>query len=75
MCIRDSINREQAVLYAFNTLVNLGVVVYSPALGDYIFSYNDKIFDRVTYEGTLGWNVYKLKSAEGIIVDNEGRCV
>lgn len=66
------INREQAVLYAFNTLVNLGVVVYSPALGDYIFSYNDKIFDRVTYEGTLGWNVYKLKSAEGIIVDNEG---
>ena len=66
------INREQAVLYAFNTLTTLGIVVYSPALGDYIFSYNDKIFDRVTYEGTLGWNVYKLKSAEGIIVDNEG---
>ena len=66
------INREQAVLYAFNTLVNLGVVVYSPALGDYIYSYNDKIFDRVTYEGTLAGNVYGLKSAEGIIVDNEG---
>ena len=67
-----AINREQAVLYAFNTLVDLGVVVYSTALGDYIYSYNDAIFDRVTYEGTLGWNVYKLESAEGIIVDNEG---
>ena len=66
------INREQAVLYAFNTLTTLGIVVYSPALGDYIFSYNDKIFDRVTPEGTLGGVVYGLKSVKGIIIDNEG---
>ena len=66
------INREQAVLYAFNPLTTLGIVVYSPALGDYIFSYNDKIFDRVTPEGTLGGVVYGLDSDTGIVVDNEG---
>ena len=67
------LQRQQAILYAFNALTNekASVVVYSPSLGDYITKYGD-FADRVTYEGTLGWNVYKLASNTGIIVDNEG---
>ena len=67
------LQRQQAVLYAFNALTNekASVVVYSPSLGDYILRYGD-FADRATYEGTLGWNVYKLASSTGIIVDNEG---
>ena len=66
------LQRQQAVLYAFNALTNekASVVVYSPSLGDYILRYGD-FADRATYEGTLGWNVYKLASSTGIIVDNE----
>lgn len=66
------LQRQQAILYAFNALTNekASVVVYSPSLGDYIWAYGD-FADRVTYEGTLGWNVYKLASNTGIIVDNE----
>ena len=65
------LTRQQAILYAFNTLTSVGVVVYSPSLGDYILRYTS-FADRATMEGTLGWNVYGLKSVEGIIVDNEG---
>ena len=67
------LQRQQAILYAFNALTNekASVVVYSPSLGDYILRYGD-FADRATYEGTLGWNVYKLASSTGIIVDNEG---
>ena len=67
------LQRQQAVLYAFNALTNekASVVVYSPSLGDYILRYGE-FADRATYEGTLGWNVYKLASSTGIIVDNEG---
>ena len=65
------LRREQAMLYAFNTLTKVNCVVWSEALGDYIERYN--IFaDRYTYQGTLGWNVFKLNHAEGIIYDNEG---
>ncbi len=67
-----ALQRQQAILYAFNVLTNVGCVVYSEALGDYIYSYNNYIFDRYTYEGTLGWNIYKLSSKTGVIVDNEG---
>ena len=64
------LQRQQAVLYAFNALTNVGVVVYSPSLGDYILAYGD-FADRVTVEDTLGGAVYKLDSDTGIIVDNE----
>ena len=65
------LTRQQAILYAFNTLTSVGVVVYSPSLGDYILRYGD-FADRVTYEDTLGGAVYGLDSDTGIIVDNEG---
>ena len=66
-----ALQRQQAMLYAFNTLTKVDCVVWSEALGDYIERYN--IFaDRYTYQGTLGWNVFKLNHAEGIIYDNEG---
>ena len=65
------LQRQQAILYAFNTLTSVGVVVYSPSLGDYILAYGN-FADRATIEGTLGAKVYGLKSVEGIIVDNEG---
>ena len=64
------LTRQQAILYAFNTLTSVGVVVYSPSLGDYILRYGD-FADRVTYEDTLGGAVYGLDSDTGIIVDNE----
>ena len=64
------LRREQAMLYAFNTLSKVGQVVYSEALGDYIYKYTNA--DRYTPECTLGWSVFKLKSVEGQIVDNEG---
>ena len=66
------LQRQQAVLYAFNALTNekASVVVYSPSLGDYIWAYGT-FAERVTYEGTLGWNVYKLAVSEGIVVGNE----
>ena len=66
------LTRQQAILYAFNTLTSVGVVVYSPSLGDYILAYGKDIIDRVTIEGTLGEKVYGLGVTEGIIVDNEG---
>ena len=64
------LQRQQAILYAFNTLTSVGVVVYSPSLGDYILAYGN-FADRATIEGTLGAKVYGLASVEGIIVDNE----
>ena len=64
------LQRQQAILYAFNTLTSVGVVVYSPSLGDYILRYGD-FADRATIEGTLGAKVYGLASVTGIIVDNE----
>lgn len=65
-----ALQRQQAMLYAFNTLTSVKCVVWSEALGDYIYKYD--FVDRYTYNGTLGENVFHLKYAEGIIVDNEG---
>ena len=68
-----ALQRQQAMLYAFNTLTSVGCVVYSEALGDYFYKYsNDSIGDRVTPEDTLGVSVFKLHSVEGQVVDNEG---
>ena len=66
-----ALQRQQAMLYAFNALTNVDVVVYSAALGDYIEWYSGFVGGRFTYTGTLGENVWKLDSVTGVIVDNE----
>ena len=66
------LRREQAMLYAFNTLTKVGQVVWSDALGDYIYGYGDWVVDRYTPETTLGWSVFNLSSLEGIVVGSEG---
>ena len=66
-----ALQRQQAMLYAFNALTNVDVVVYSAALGDYIEWYSGFVGGRFTYTGTLGENVYSLYSTTGIVVDNE----
>ena len=65
-----ALQRQQAMLYAFNALTSVKCVVWSEALGDYIYKYN--FADRYTYTGTLGANVWKLYSTTGLVVDNEG---
>lgn len=68
-----ALRREQAMLYAFNALNNLGYVTYSEALGDYFWNYSRwTIGNRVLPEGSLGWVVWRLASDTGIIVHNEG---
>ena len=67
----NALQRQQAMLLAFNVLTDVNVVVWSEALGDYIEGYYT-FADRYTYEGTLGENVWKLDSVTGVIVDNEG---
>ncbi len=64
-----ALQRQQAMLYAFNALTSVKCVVWSEALGDYIYKYS--FADRYTYTGTLGANVWKLYSTTGIVVDNE----
>ena len=66
-----ALQRQQAMLYAFNALTNVDVVVYSAALGDYIEWYSGFIGGRFTYTGTLGENVYSLYNVTGTITDNE----
>ena len=67
----NALQRQQAMLLAFNVLTDVNVVVWSEALGDYIEGYYT-FADRYTYQGTLGKNVWKLDSVTGIIIDNEG---
>ena len=67
----NALQRQQAMLLAFNVLTDVNVVVWSEALGDYIEGYYT-FADRYTYQGTLGENVWKLTNATGVIVDNEG---
>ena len=67
----NALQRQQAMLLAFNVLTDVNVVVWSEALGDYIEGYYT-FADRYTYQGTLGENVWKLKSVTGVIVNNEG---
>lgn len=65
-----ALQRQQAMLYAFNTLTVVKQVVWSEALGDYIYKYGE-FADRYTGEGTLGETVFDLHKTEGIINDNE----
>ena len=68
-----ALQRQQAMLYAFNTLTGIGQVTYSESLGDYFYNYSHNgIGDRVTPEDTLGVSVFDLYSAEGILVRVEG---
>ena len=61
------------MLYAFNTLTSIGQVVWSEALGDYMYNYShNTIGERYTGEDTLGVDVFNLHYVEGIITDNEG---
>lgn len=66
-----ALQRQQAMLYAFNTLTVVKQVVWSEALGDYIYKYGE-FADRYTGEGTLGQTVFGLDYVYGIINDNEG---
>lgn len=66
-----ALQRQQAMLYAFNTLTVVKQVVWSEALGDYIYKYGE-FADRYTGEGTLGETVFNLYSVEGIVTRNEG---
>ena len=66
-----ALRREQAMLYAFNTLTNVRQVSYTG-------NGNNYVYDIVGYEWadgtgyTLGYDVFDLKFVEGQIVDNEG---
>lgn len=65
------VKREEAALYAFNTLTNIMTVNYSDVFGTY---YSGKIFSAVedfNDEYTLGYKLYNLKSKAS--VDDFGR--
>ena len=66
-----ALQRQQAMLYAFNVLTTVPQVTYSPNVSGYI----EGIWGYVTVTPlgqTLGQSIYKLNSKTGIIVDNEG---
>ncbi len=74
-----NLSRQQAALYAFNTLTEIKQVSYSANNDNYIYGlagyewlnqFGSWWADGTGY--TLGWSVFSLKSAEGIIVNNEG---
>ena len=65
-----ALQRQQAMLYAFNVLTTVPQVTYAPGITGYIEGVEN--YKPVTDLGqTLGWSIYKLKSVTGIIVDNE----
>ena len=66
-----ALRREQAMLYAFNTLTNVRQVSYTGNGNNYVYD----IFGYEWADGTgytLGYDVFDLKSVEGQIIDNEG---
>ena len=66
-----ALQRQQAMLYAFNVLTTVPQVTYAPGITGYIEGVVN--YKPVTDLGqTLGWSIYKLKSVTGIVVDNEG---
>ena len=65
------LRREQAMLYAFNTLSGIKQVTYSANATNYVYGIKGYVFaDGTGY--TLGEKVFKLSKVEGQIVDNEG---
>ena len=66
-----ALRREQAMLYAFNTLTNVRQVSYTGNGNNYVYDiYGYEWADGTGY--TLGYDVFDLKFVEGQIVDNEG---
>ena len=66
-----NLSRQQAALYAFNTLTEIKQVTYTSNANNYVYGIGGYWFADGT-GFTLGWSVFDLKSAEGIITDNEG---
>ena len=66
-----ALRREQAMLYAFNALTKLPQVTYSKENTNYLYGILGYFFADGTGT-TLGWDTFKLKSVEGMVVDNEG---
>ena len=65
-----ALRREQAMLYAFNTLTNVRQVSYTGNGNNYVYDiYGYEWADGTGY--TLGAEVFDLSSVEGQIVDNE----
>ena len=65
-----ALQRQQAMLYAFNVLTNVPQVAYAPGITGYIEGVDN--YKPVTDLGkTLGESIYKLYSVTGVIVDNE----
>ena len=65
------LRREQAMLYAFNTLSGIKQVTYSANATNYVYGIKGYVFaDGTGY--TLGEKVFKLAKVEGQIIDNEG---
>lgn len=66
-----ALQRQQAILYAFNVLTTVPQVAYAPGITGYIEGVDN--YKPVTDLGkTLGESIYKLYSVTGVIVDNEG---
>ena len=66
-----ALQRQQAMLYAFNVLTTVPQVTYSPNVSGYI----EGIWGYVTVSPlgqTLGQSIYSLASVTGVVVDNEG---
>ena len=64
------LRREQAMLYAFNTLSGIKQVTYSANATNYVYGIKGYVFaDGTGY--TLGDKVFDLAKVEGQIVDNE----
>ena len=66
-----ALRREQAMLYAFNALTKLPQVTYSSDNNNYLYGILGYAFADGTGT-TLGWDTFKLKSVEGMVIDNEG---
>ena len=65
-----ALQRQQAMLYAFNVLTTVPQVTYAPGITGYIEGVEN--YKPVTDLGkTLGESVYKLYNVTGVIVDNE----
>ena len=64
------LRREQAMLYAFNTLSGIKQVTYSANATNYVYGIKGYVFaDGTGY--TLGQKVFDLAMVEGQIIDNE----
>ena len=65
-----ALQRQQAMLYAFNVLTTVPQVAYAPGITGYIEGVDN--YKPVTDLGKpLGESIYKLKSVTGVIVNNE----